>query len=360
MRRIKVQLKDLKPNPYKKDIQGGLIDPEVVARIKESANKTSFWEQWVVREVGTKYELAFGHHRLVAAKELFGGSYEVSVQLEDYSDEQMLVALADENAGDEESPAAQMDVVRIAREYIIEHPEACKFQVIQRESDEKRGGNNPHEHGSNRCVAAFLGEANWNQPKVSRLSAMDTLAPEAKALIAPPTGSREGGHGTRPGELGQQAAVALTRLSKPAQVAAAKVISKTEEVISKAAVERAVKEVVAQKLSPQDERKAITNLLEEASSEVEVRAVTKKALKTMDKAKKDKSAPDIGDFALRICRQLDDSPDHEAVLQLLEFKTDLPNYALKDLKAALARHAKRIDGYLRVANDESKQLKERN
>lgn len=37
MKRIKVQLKDLRPNPFKKDIQGGYIDPFIVAQIKESA-----------------------------------------------------------------------------------------------------------------------------------------------------------------------------------------------------------------------------------------------------------------------------------------------------------------------------------
>ena len=66
MKRVKVQLKDLKPNPYKKDIRGGFIDEIVVEQIKESASKTSFWEQWVVREKDA-FELAFGHHRLAAA-----------------------------------------------------------------------------------------------------------------------------------------------------------------------------------------------------------------------------------------------------------------------------------------------------
>jgi hypothetical protein len=35
-----------------------------------------------------------------------------------------------------------------ARKMLIEHPEWCKFQLSHRETDEKRGGNHPHEHGS--------------------------------------------------------------------------------------------------------------------------------------------------------------------------------------------------------------------
>lgn len=40
---------------------------------------------------------------------------------------------------------------------------SCKEQVIHGVSVEKRGGNNPHEHGSQSCLVAFLGDAdNWN------------------------------------------------------------------------------------------------------------------------------------------------------------------------------------------------------
>jgi len=59
------------------EIQGGRIDSLVVKQIQESASKTSFWEQWVVRKNGDGYEIAFGHHRLAAAIELFGKNYEV-------------------------------------------------------------------------------------------------------------------------------------------------------------------------------------------------------------------------------------------------------------------------------------------
>src|SRR5690242_13637785 len=111
MNRVTVALSDLKPNPFKKDICGGRLDPEVVSQIKESATKTSFWEQWVVRKTDAGYEMAFGHHRLQAAIELFGAAHRVGVQLEDYSDEQMMIALADENSGDEASTEERVDTV---------------------------------------------------------------------------------------------------------------------------------------------------------------------------------------------------------------------------------------------------------
>jgi hypothetical protein len=169
MKRVKVQLKDLKPNPYKKDIRGGFIDEIVVEQIKESASKTSFWEQWVVREKDA-FELAFGHHRLAAAIALYGPNYEVSVQVEPYTDEQMLVALADENAGNEESVEAQVDVIRVARKFLKEHPEACKRQPLHSVAAvQKHAHAQVCQHGSERCILAFLGEANWNERRVHNL-----------------------------------------------------------------------------------------------------------------------------------------------------------------------------------------------
>ena len=101
-------------------------------------------------------------------KQLFGGGYEVSVQVEKYTDEQMLIALADENAGDEESVEAQVDVVRLARSYLKKNPEACKV-TLQSVAKPKDEGGRPHEHGSERCVLAFLGENTWNERKVHNL-----------------------------------------------------------------------------------------------------------------------------------------------------------------------------------------------
>jgi hypothetical protein len=214
MKRVKVQLKDLKPNPYKKDIQGGFIDPFTVAQIKESASKTSFWEQWVVRKTSNGYELAFGHHRLAAAIELYGPEYEVSVQVEDYSDEQMLIALADENAGREETVEAQVDTIRVARRYLQEHPETCKY-LSGTLTDIPKGGDKKHEHGSVRCLLAFLGKDNWNRDKIDSLvSIADRFD---AALLRDVVNYDADGHLDRRGGVGITAAVEIAKLEKPAQ-----------------------------------------------------------------------------------------------------------------------------------------------
>ena len=100
---------------------------------------------------------------------------EVSVQVEPYTDEQMLIALADENAGKEESVETQVDVIRITRKYLKEHPGACKMVLpvdcLPAEGGSKRGRSSAeqHKHGSQRCLLAFIGDKNWNEQKISSL-----------------------------------------------------------------------------------------------------------------------------------------------------------------------------------------------
>lgn len=186
-----VELGKLIDNPFKKEIAGGAIDAHVVEQIMESASKTSFWDQWVAREAVDGYEIAFGHHRLAAAIKLFGKKHEVSIQLENYSDEQMLIALADENAGAEASLREQIDTVTTARKFLLKHNEACKVDVsshggTKRDSLGRVNEGKPHEHGSLNCVVAFLGDANWSRSKVGRiLEASNTLDPFVVSKVAP-------------------------------------------------------------------------------------------------------------------------------------------------------------------------------
>jgi hypothetical protein len=74
----------------------------------------------------------------------------------------MLIALADENAGDTESVEAQVDVIRTSRAFLLEHPEACKY-LSDSLTGIHKGGDKKHEHGSVRCLVEFLGDASWNR-----------------------------------------------------------------------------------------------------------------------------------------------------------------------------------------------------
>jgi len=128
--RIMVRLVDLKPNPFKKEIQDGKLDLEKVARLEESIGLSGFWDGLVARKRGSFYEVAFGHHRLQAAINKLGEDYKTAIQINDYSDEQMVIMLANENATDEgESFAVQVDTAVMASRHLKAHPEWCKILI---------------------------------------------------------------------------------------------------------------------------------------------------------------------------------------------------------------------------------------
>jgi len=94
---IKVRLADIRPNPFKKEIDGGAINEEQVARLVEGYKQTTFHENLLARKVGDTYQLVYGHHRLEAAKRVYGKDHVINLLVVDYSDEQMVIDLCREN-----------------------------------------------------------------------------------------------------------------------------------------------------------------------------------------------------------------------------------------------------------------------
>ena len=91
-----ISLKKIRDNPYR-DKKRNPIDQEKVESIAESIDSTkSFWKGVYGREVEGGYvELAFGHHRLDAAR--LAGLAEIPIELEEFSDGDMLMWMAREN-----------------------------------------------------------------------------------------------------------------------------------------------------------------------------------------------------------------------------------------------------------------------
>lgn len=94
---MQIKLKNLMPNPYR-DIGNYPIDKTRIAKLQGSILNTEFWGGLVCRKHPTKkgfYQIAFGHHRIKALKNL---KYtEILMKVLDYTDAQMLQAMAEEN-----------------------------------------------------------------------------------------------------------------------------------------------------------------------------------------------------------------------------------------------------------------------
>lgn len=92
---MRVKLKELKPNPYRVEAE---YDEERLTALIESMETTGFWGGLTVREKDGLVEVPYGHHRVEAAKRLWGEEYEVDVDVAEIGDEEMVRRLALENS----------------------------------------------------------------------------------------------------------------------------------------------------------------------------------------------------------------------------------------------------------------------
>ena len=91
------------PNPYR-DFDLHPFDPAQIEKLKASINADGFWSSVVARRSDDSYEIAFGHHRIEAARRL--GLTKVPIEVRDLADWQMVRMLASENATQRGSTAA--------------------------------------------------------------------------------------------------------------------------------------------------------------------------------------------------------------------------------------------------------------
>jgi len=163
---MKIALKDLHPNPHKKEINGGKLNPEKLEKLKESIDKDGFWAGIQCREVNGEYQIPFGHHRVEAAKQHFGKDYVIDIPVLKLSDEQMVRMLANENSmQNEEYAIYQVDTVVMTG----------KFLQLTTASSSGHGS----QKDSSRAISKFLGEKNWSHDKVSQYLRMhEQLNPE--------------------------------------------------------------------------------------------------------------------------------------------------------------------------------------
>ena len=113
---MKIKIVDLEPNPFRK-IEKYQINREKVEALKISIMEKGFWGSLPVREHNGKYELACGHHRWIALKELGIVYVEVTVH-NDYTDGKMIQIMAEENLDWSTSPAVTTQTVQTAKEYL--------------------------------------------------------------------------------------------------------------------------------------------------------------------------------------------------------------------------------------------------
>lgn len=254
MERVRIALKDFKPNPFKCFIVGGRLDTSKIERLRESIRQTGFWANVVCRRNNQgEYELGYGHKRIEAARLELGPDHILDTPVLDLTDHQMIQMMAMENAlGETESVEAQVDVVRLARNHLRAHPEACVWEKNTRAGCARvfpKGALLKHEHGSLDCIAAFLGEGSWGKTKIKELLQFDEkLDPKVLKIL---TRGDAGGANSHTGRLAQSAGKALVQLRKETQRAVVTIAAEAKGRVTEDDISRVVR---AAKNAPAERR----------------------------------------------------------------------------------------------------------
>ena len=113
---MKIQVSNLRANPFRR-ITKYPIDREKIKELKASIKETTFWDNIICRKADSIYEIAYGHHRLVAIKEL--GIEEVNIPVRDIDDATMIKIMANENRDSWKcSPAVINETVWVVRDFL--------------------------------------------------------------------------------------------------------------------------------------------------------------------------------------------------------------------------------------------------
>ena len=121
---MKVKLKDLYPNPYKKWIEGGKLHQDQIDSIKANLDKLGLMDAIPVVKINGKYHIVSHHHRVEALKQMYGNDYEVDVVERKYDSELMCRGMVIENLTQRSGDFRQIkENLALIKQQLNEHPE---------------------------------------------------------------------------------------------------------------------------------------------------------------------------------------------------------------------------------------------
>lgn len=123
---MKVQIKDLQPNPYR-DMNNYPMDELKVKSLTESIQQTGFWDNILARKRNGKFQIAYGHHRLAALREVFKPTDIVDIPVKELDDATMIQIMANENMEQwQSSPGVVLETVKVVRDFL--NSELSKYE----------------------------------------------------------------------------------------------------------------------------------------------------------------------------------------------------------------------------------------
>jgi len=155
-------------NPFR-DFDLHPIDDVQVEKLKASIGADGFWASVTARSVGDRYQLAFGHHRIEAARRV--QLPDVPIDVRDLTDWQMVRLLASENATQRgTTAAASLDAVAaICRMVIADLTSPVEISTGSLSNDQSEAvlGNLRRGEGPGwRCIQAVMPKGAFTQPQI--------------------------------------------------------------------------------------------------------------------------------------------------------------------------------------------------
>lgn len=151
----KVKISDISPNPFKKFINNGRLNDEIVEKLMDSIETIGFHENIIAREHDSEVQLLYGHHRIEAMKRKFGKSHEIELQIKSVSDEDMLRGMVLENVTQRDTDAQDlMDSVVLVRTWLSSG--VSDVQAFHNTIKGKKGFQSIASPDSSRSIANFL------------------------------------------------------------------------------------------------------------------------------------------------------------------------------------------------------------
>jgi ParB/RepB/Spo0J family partition protein len=164
---MKIKVEKLLANPYRR-VDKYPIDRTKVDSLKESIKNTDFWDNILCRESVINpgfYEIAYGHHRLTALKEL--GFIEIDIPVKKVDDSMMIKIMANENMDDWKlTTSVLIETVSVAKDYLdseLKKDWESLNENIKRVFQTKEMFNQLKNNGVGQTIIKeFLGN-NWKQ-----------------------------------------------------------------------------------------------------------------------------------------------------------------------------------------------------
>jgi len=152
---MEVSLEKIKANPFR-NLKLFPLDQAKIDKLKSSINRTEFWDNVVARAKGEYFELAYGHHRIEAVKQVKGKKAVVDLIIRDLDDPMMLKVMGADND----------TIYGVTPNFILETVQAAKSMI----SKQKSTGTGPRGKGS------------WLQNRIAKL--LDWRVERVKTALA--------------------------------------------------------------------------------------------------------------------------------------------------------------------------------